>query len=452
MVKPPRPRHRNRSRGLTRRSALGLLAGGIAWPALRPARASGDVDVVVIGAGAAGLAAATHLIAAGRSVTIVEAGNRIGGRAWTESETFGIPFDRGAAELYDTDNNPWLKLAVDAGFTFLHDEDFSARTYIGNRLADEAEINLADAEFQRVYDAIEECGAEGSTDSPLAHFSSPSPWADLAATWLGALDAGVDLADISCDDLWSMADVESYRQIREGYGTLVARYGAGLPVSLNTLATEIFWHEEPGVRVVTSAGPIRARQALVTVSTGILAAERLSFSPSLPNDTLQAIDDLPMGLLTKIPMRLKGGLADIPPATWIDYPPGDETPIYFLIHPFDREIVIGFVGGRAAWELARAGRDPTIDLALRRLQAIFGAETGKTFQNGDTTDWGLNPHFYGAYAYAKASGREDAREILARPIEDRLFFAGEAVSIGLAQTCHGAYLSGIDAAEAILAL
>jgi monoamine oxidase len=114
---------------------------------------------------------------------------------------------------------------------------------------------------------------------------------------------------------------------------------------------------------------------------------------------------------------------------------------YFLTFPFDFDIMIGFVGGQFGWQLSAEGTDAAVDFALGEVVKMVGSKARDRFVRGYLTDWAQNPWTYGAYT-AAAPGHHSARADLARPIANRLFFAGEAVATPYYQLCGGAFLSG----------
>jgi monoamine oxidase len=241
--------------------------------------------------------------------------------------------------------------------------------------------------------------------------------------------------------------------VREGMGTLVALIGRGVPVSLSTAVQRIAWGGS-GVEVTTESGTIAAKAAILTVSTGVLQAERIAFDPVLPNEKLQAIDGLPMGLLAKIPLQFDGERFGVPPNYWLSYMPESERLCYCLAWPFGSNVMIPFVGGRFGWALSQDGEAAAVDFALGEMEKMFGSAVRKHFVQGAFTGWATDPDVLGAYAHSMP-GHIGARQALGLPLADRLFFAGEATAGGYAMTCGGAFRSGeraaIDVAKALRA-
>ncbi|MCB1488589.1 MAG: FAD-dependent oxidoreductase [Bauldia sp.] len=403
-----------------------------------------DVDVVVVGAGAAGLGAARTLAKAGKSVIVFEAMDRIGGRAFTETDTFGIPFDRGCAWLHAADRNPFFPEAQAAGWRMYHHDMGVDHLYFGRQLATARELaEMAGAE-EALASALEEGSAVGDR---LSELFATTPAGSAAATFAGPMDFAQDADELSIADLASAADLDPNYFTYEGFGALVARWGADVPVELGTPVREIRW-DGPGVVVATDRGTVRAGKAIVTVSTGVLAFGGVRFVPDLPEDHDAAFDYLPMGLLTKIPLVVRGerfGQRAFDDLLIERRGHGD---IYFLCFPFDLDLMVGFVGGDFAWEIECAGEEAAVDFATERLVRAFGGDARKAIGKGAMTQWGSERWTRGAYAAARP-GQAGARDVLARPVAERIYFAGEALAGPLKQTCGGARLSGEAVAAAI---
>lgn len=427
---------------LTRRS---LLAGfGAAAVSGCDARAVSEPDVVVIGAGSAGIAAALTARAAGLDVVVLEAMDRIGGRAFTDTATFGSPFDVGCAWLHKADDNPYTDYARAEGFTLRAHEYDLEKVWLGPRPSPAHLVNAAE---EAMSEAIAGAPADvaASTVVDLA-----APVDEAAGDYLGALDMAVDLDELSTFDYANADDLAPNLLCAEGFGAIVAHRGGGLPVRLNTPVRHVRW-DGPGATVETDAGSIRARAVIVTASTGVLASGAIRFTPDLPVATRDAIADIPMGMLAKIPLQIRSQRFGLEPFTDILLARRGRRDLYFLGFPFGSDLMVGFVGGDLGWELSAAGEAAAIDFATQGLVEMFGSGAAGAVVKGGLTPWASNPWTRGAYA-AASPGRYGARKALARPVGDRIFFAGEALAGGLIQTCGGAYRSGEAAARAVRAV
>ena len=253
-------------------------------------------------------------------------------------------------------------------------------------------------------------------------------------------------------DLVSAADVASATgelgfPVLHGYGNLVAAWGADVAVSLNTRVERIDW-SGPGVTVETPKGSVAGRTALSTVSTGILASGEILFAPGLPDWKTEAIHNLPMGTENKMGVHFD---ADVFGAdgrghysTWND--DGSAAKVDASVMGLNTAHV--FVGGRHGIWLEKQGGLACHDFAIDRVADIFGNDIRKHVNRTIVTAWSTEPWTRGTWACA-LPGQAHQRANLQRPVDDRLFFAGEATVYGGQGTCHGAYLSGIQAAQEI---
>ncbi len=403
--------------------------------------------VVVVGAGAAGLSAAAHLRAQGVTVTLLEAGPCIGGRARTvrPDALDGEVLDLGAAWLHAADSNPLVALATPEDGLVNSDTLRTERLFVAGREATAAE----QADYEACWDAVERL-EPGAADTSLAALmaSVPGPWAPTIALWEGAIIAAADADDLSAED-WHRNLLPPPNLLPpSGLGNFVARRLA-TPAWLDTPATRIAWGG-PGVRVDTPRGTMRAAACVLTVSTGVLAAGTIRFDPPLPGVVQASVDRLPMGLATKVALpAVDGGRLGIADnSTLVRQVVAGEAGMTFNAWPLGRGHLAGYMGGRAAW--AVAGDDAAAEaFAREQLRAMLGPV--RLGARAVVTAWGTDPLFRGAYSYARP-GHAGARAALADAFPgEQLLFAGEATRTdGLAGTVGGAWLSGRDAAARLL--
>jgi monoamine oxidase len=418
------------------------VLSGLLWTAALPAWARStptNPDVVVVGAGSAGLAAARTLINAGRSVIVVEARDRIGGRAFTDTTAFGVPFDYGCSWTYSVKSQPYRQMANAWGYHLLREERVHEAVQVGDRDANEKELALYDKAWSRLDHALRRNGQAGRDISAGSVSPRHLPWIEVCEAWVGAMEMGMDLDDFSCLDWWQIDSTEP-RSIAEGFGTLVCQFGRAIPVKLKSPVSRIRW-DGPGVAVETSIGSIAAKAVIVTVSTGVLGAEAIRFDPPLPVWKQEAIVKVPMGLLVKIPLQFQGTRFGLSSNGWLSYYAKTREVCYFQTWPFDHDLLIGFMGGRFAWDISAAGEAAAVDFALGELRKLLGSRIDRAFVKGALTQWASDPWSRGAYASARP-GCTAQRTRLAEPIGERIYFAGEAVAGTFAQTCDGAFLSG----------
>ncbi len=267
------------------------------------------------------------------------------------------------------------------------------------------------------------------------------------STFAGPMDFGADDDEISVADFRAAADLDPNYFTREGFGALIHRWGADVPVTTGAMVRRIDW-SGAGVVVEGSFGSIRAGAVIVTVSTGVLQFEDIAFAPDLPLGHQEAIFDLPMGLLTKIPLAVSGTRLGLSAFDDLLIERHARHDLFFLAFPFDLDLMVGFVGGDFAWEIEAAGTAAAVDFATDRLVDLFGSDVRRHVGHGIMTNWGGERHVRGAYAAARP-GKAGARQVLATPVGGRIWFAGEALGGGLMQTAAGARLSGEAAGLAV---
>jgi len=421
---------------------LSACAGVVPPPASSPLSGQANSgaaerhDVIVVGAGLAGLTTARALMAHGHDVLVVEATGRIGGRAFTDGTSFSIPVDLGAAWIHGVEKNPLTGLADWLGFHRVP-TDLDGPVFIGNRqrLSDE-KMEAFGEQYEAMEEAMAEKTCEGA-DLAVSQFLPESEFRALLAANIGPLEAGTEADETSSLDASSFeSDVDDF--VAEGIGTLVARLGDGIPVRLSSPVTAIRYGDG-GVEVVVTSGDkvesIRARRAVVTVSTGVLAARRITFQPDLPQSKWDAIAGLPMGLLNKVVFEFDGNILPEETANeWVLYqdPAGVATPsgssvMAFVIKPLGANVVVGFYGADQARYYENAGDKAAIDYAREALRQMYGDEVVSRIRDDKSkvTSWGRNPWTLGSYSSARP-GMSKMHEVLAEPVDDLVFFAGEA--------------------------
>jgi monoamine oxidase len=435
----------------TRRGFLSASAALAALPALsrsaRSAVPSRDADVIVIGAGAAGIAAARRVLAANRKVIVVEATGQIGGRCSTDLASFGVPFDRGARWIYNPDSNPMVKLARGAGLDVMA-APIGQKIRVGRRNARPGETEQFLAGLVRANRAIDEA-ARGRLDTSCAQ-ALPKDLGDWNATTdfvLGAGATGKDVSELSAMDKAHASDRSAALGCRQGIGTLVAKLGEQLPMTLYTPATRIVWSNRD-VSVETPSGRIAARALILTVSTNVLASGAIKFSPELPKRQLDAAARLSLGSYDRVALSLSGNPLGLPrDEVIIEQSNSARTGLLFA-NVGGSSLCTVDVAGAFGRELSEQGEAAMVAFATDWLTKLFGSEVAGAVKASRATRWNNSPTALGAMS-AAAPGGQASRAILGEPF-GCVFLAGEATHETLWGTVDGAWESGERAAAAAL--
>ena len=401
------------------------------------------VDVAIIGAGAAGLAAGRVLHQAGADVLVLEARDRIGGRAWT-SPTEGFPLDLGAGWLHSADVNPLSAAIEGAGFAIdrtpppwerqSQNHEFSAEEQraFHNALADLEERIAAQAATGEDRAVAELFDADGRWNALLDAFSS--------------VYNGAPFGNVSAIDYDRYTDTDVNWRVADGYGAGLSAL-AGAPVSLGVKVNRIE-HGGREVRLITDQGVLTARAVVVAAPTAAISREVLTFDPPLPGK-VEAAAGLPLGLADKLFLHLDE-VAELPMDGHLFGRTDRVDTAGYHLRPFGRPLIEVFVGGDTAWALEGQGEGALFDFAAAELVDLLGSGIRQRIRPLAGSAWGKDPFAGGSYSHA-LPGCSPMRAVLAAPVDNRLFFAGEACSERFFSTVHGAWISGIEAGRAALA-
>jgi monoamine oxidase len=425
---------------VSRRAFLAAASAAI----VAPARASADVDVAVIGAGAAGLAAAKHLRAAGRSVVVLEARDRIGGRAHTDI-VLGVPFDAGAQYIHWAERNPWTRIAAELGVALQEDAGGDPPLVYANgvRVSD-AERQRRRSGFERVWAALSLGMAADKSFADAVHGGPPELIA--AAGGVTQFSLGEDPERVSIADYQQLWSGDDYL-VPGGYGALVMRYGADVPVRLGMPVSAIRWGLHT-VEIETAAGALKAAAAIVTVPVGVLKVGGIRFDPELPDRIGEALDGLGMGAYTKIALRLERARIGALEATDYFEVLDNGAATSFEFWPFGHDLVLAVMGGDHGRRLCEAGERAAVDFVTERLTAMLGSRVRGAVIGGRLAGWWSDPYARGSYSVARP-GHVSARMALREPVAKRIWLAGEATAAGGAMTVGGATLEGERAAREV---
>jgi monoamine oxidase len=418
----------------------------------------GERSVIVIGAGASGLAAAGALRARGFEVTVIEARDRIGGRVWTHRD-LGVPVDLGATWLNGVEGNPITEMAADLGVvTKPTDYDSVLMFDADGRRIPEKKVDSWKKQYGELEGRIEKLVSkqrevitvEQAVEIVLDG-EELDPDERRALHWMiGAyveLPWGVDAADLAArEEEGGFGGGD--RLFVDGYGQIIEALAEGIPVRRGEIVRRIEARPD-GVRVETDRGAHEAGHAIVTLPLGVLKAGAVTFSPPLPARKQGAIDRLAMGALNRIALVF-------PHAFWPEEPhflgymseERGEIPAFLNLHHFaGRPVLVAFMTGRFGAQIANLPDAEVEARIMDILRSMFGdsipSPTGVV-----RTQWERDPFAFGSYAHIPVGAEPADMDLLAEPV-GRIHFAGEATHRMHSGTVHGAMLSGLREAKRI---
>lgn len=439
---------------------------------------SADVDnegllspqVLVVGAGIAGLAAAAQLQQQGYRVQVLEARTRIGGRLWTSSTWPDLPVDMGASWIHGIEGNPITALADAAGAarltTYYQKSGFYAKGEV--TAAQETElatlrqrVKQAIASFQRQQaqndDAVPAKGT--STDrsvrqvitqafGPLSKEQQRQLDFVLSAEYEQEYGADSELLSAQWFDAAEEFDGDD-QLFAKGYQTLVDFIAKGLSIKTNCLVQQVLQTAE-GVTLKTSQGEFSAAALILTVPLGVLKAGSIAFDPPLPNASREAIAALQMGLLNKCYLRFDQPFWDTT-QDWLEFQGdvrGEFSEWLSLTRVTGKPVLLGFNAARSAHALEHLSDSQMVARAVATLSTMLSKPIPAP-TSYQITRWAQDPLALGSYSYTPVGATPAHRDDLAAPV-GRMLLAGEACSREYFGTVHGAYLSGVEAATQVM--
>ena len=404
-------------------------------------------DVVIVGGGAAGISAARVLAAHGVETLVIEAGPRLGGRASTHVVD-GMALDLGCGWMHSADRNPLASIAAERGVAIDRRQPAWGTQY--------RDLGFTPVEQQQAREAMRAwftrlAKAPPASDSAGDALPADTTWHPYIRAMAGFI-SGVDPARLSATDLnnYDQASTGCNWRVPVGYGTLIASsLPSGVLYRCDT-RVEGLALSGSGVRLETSAGPLEARAAILTVSTAVLAGDTIRM-PSMLDPWRDAAHRLPLGRNEKLFLGIAAGASFKDETLLLGNPHDAATGVYY-IRPFGWPVIECFLGARSADRVAQEGAAAAFMVAIDELTALMGSAVRPMLHPIAASDWTRTPRIGGGYSCA-LPGASAQRQLLALPFEDRIFFAGEATSTTDFSTAHGAFASGVRAAnEALSAL
>lgn len=419
----------------------------------------GNPDVLVIGAGVAGLAAARELSRAGLRTLVLEARDRLGGRIFTD-RSGGFPVELGAEFVHGRSPDvfgPIIRARLDTAEVEgemrrkrngVWDDAGQVMAEV-NHLFEKMPAHEPDQSFQHY---IERSRYSPETRQLTLNFVEGFHAADprrVSVHWL-----------IRTTQAEEKIDGETSFRVGEGYDSVVNAIAEEMEaerceIVLNTRVTEIRWRRRD-VSARTGAAEFHAQVAVITLPLGVLQSGSVRFNPLLPKEKLQAMSLLETGPVIRVSLCFHDRFWEEQPEMhhlsflFTDDP---QFPTWWSSNPLPYPILTGWAAGRYARALAGRSRDELVASALQALGRILEMDyvsLRSRLRAGYAHDWQADPCSRGAYSYIDTGGL-DAPATLAAPLEETLFFAGEAANVeGHNGTVHGAIGSGKKAAEQIL--
>lgn len=418
--------------------------------------------VVVIGAGLSGLAAARELHTQGHEVVVVEARDRIGGRIWTSSKWTDMPLDFGATWIHGTQGNPLTDLAeqINAKRLTTSYERTVTHNTSGQILSKSEEVHLENIRKQ-ILGALKTVQNEDTDVSvrqavaPLMREFEQSSESHRFINFI--LSSEIEQEYSGSTDRLSAQWYDSAKEFDgnddlfvQGFTVISEFLAQGLRIELDQVVKEIQWHQ-PTVRVITQKTEFLADRVIVTLPLGVLQAGKVRFTPELPQKKQNAISKLGMGILNKCYLRFPDVFwsADVDWMEYISASQGEWTEWVSFKRSANMPILLGFNAADRGREIEAWSDEQIVASAMQTLRMIYGVSIPKPIDY-QITRWASDPFSLGSYSYNPVGAVPKMRQELATPLGNSIFFAGEASNEDYFGTAHGAYLSGLRAAQEIL--
>lgn len=416
--------------------------------------------VLVIGAGMAGLSAARALKARGFEVEILEARGRHGGRIHT-IESLGVPVDMGATWIHGALGNPMTTLSLKHGIKTLNSDEEDLILYERpSKVLGKKKLLRIQEGYRNLKKYMDEGDATRKVSVAQAvrqglELESLTPWEVKALEWMLSVQqvsSGVDLESLSMQ--YGTDDMQypgKDRLFPDGYGQVCDVLSEGLTIRFGQVVKVVDYRRHK-IKVTTTKGVFEADGVVVTLPLGVLQSGTVQFLPRLPSKKRAAIKQLKMGVLNKVALsfdrvfwpkqhhflgHFKGARGAFP--AFLNMVPFTKT---------QAPVLVGFLGGQYAVKLEHQGERAMYEQALVALRNMFGSTIPKPTRFA-VTRWGMDPFACGSYSHVPVGSTSAHFRELAKPIDGRVFFAGEATSLLWRSTVHGAWHSGVRVSKEV---
>lgn len=415
-----------------------------------------DKTVIVIGAGISGLAAAKQLKAEGFNVIVLEAQDKIGGRLRTD-RSLGVAFDEGASWIHGINGNPITMLAAQAGMDTFETVDESRVSYdIGGVLRSAATYDNTETELYSILNTMMNSGNANQSFETVFNNLYPSKANDRLWQFFLSTYVTFDTGDLNQLSSLLYNEGEEFSGVEKiatnGYDTIPNYLANGLNVQLNQRVTKIDYTDAK-IKITHNGNISEADYVIVTVPLGVLKANKIQFTPALPNDKQLAIDKIGMNCVNKFLLTWNTAFWD--DVQYISYTPVSKDKFNYFVNVKKFNPSVNALMTFAYADYARQTETMTdtqiIGEVMSHLKDIYGTSIPNP-TNLVRTKWQTNENAFGAYSYTAVSTEMKHFEDLAATINNKLFFAGEHTEVDYFSTAHGAYLSGLREANKIIDL
>lgn len=429
---------------------------------------AGDPEIIVIGAGASGLAAARFLVQKGKKVLVLEARNRIGGRIWTDRSWHNTALDLGASWIHGIEGNPVMKLAQELNLKTLPTDYESSTLYDwdGKAVASSKERQI-ERQFNTLISKLERMRERWQEDerediSLKRAIAQQLKTLDLSAEQLIELNYSIN-STIEHEYAGDTSQLSFYHWdegeevdggdvlFPNGYDQIITGMSKSLTIKLNQVVEKIIYNSQ-GVKVQTNQGEFKAKQVIITLPLGVLKQGKIEFSPPLPAPKQTAIQQLGMGILNKVYFQFPNIFWDND-SEWLGYMnqnKGEWSEFLNISYYNQKPILLGFNAGEYGLKIEQLTDRQITQAGMQILRNIYGNQIPNPLDT-KITRWGQDPFAGGSYSFLTPGSSSETRKILAEPVGKQLYFAGEATSSDYPATVHGAILAGERAARQAIA-